>query len=242
MSESVADLFKSKGLLRWWEQPDTQDFNGRTEWGTDFAVPANTPVGAIEGGKVVYAAEAPGHPGSSLGHIVIVETPDGRAWEYLHLRQSTVKAGDHIQPGDVVGVSGGCPASGYSGNPSQCSWRDSFSTNPHIEVRHTDTFNPSGAPWNMTWTNPKALIFATAGDAPHSNGALFNGLAAGEGGNISAGPFSIDAGPWVELLIRAGLVLGGFVFILAAVAIFVQGNSHVETVESGVGKVATTAA
>ena len=225
MSNTLADVFHANGLSTWWTAPDTQDFNGKSEFGTDYAVAPTSPVGAIQGGKVVYAQEAPGHPGSSLGNIVIVETADGQAWEYLHLRKLNVKEGDYVQPGDVVGLSGGCPANGYQ-QGGGCSYTDQFSTGPHIEVRHADAYNPSGAPWTMNWTNPKSLIDSLGGGVPLG----------GVGQSLLPSGVGFQAGPWVELLIRAGIIIAGVAFIAIAVFVFMQGNHTVQNIETGIGQ------
>ncbi len=69
--------------------------------GVDVAVPAGVPVRAAGGGMVLQAGEDP-----EYGTFVLVEHPDGYQSKYGHLSRRTVTAGQSVDAGVVVGLSG----------------------------------------------------------------------------------------------------------------------------------------
>lgn len=71
----------------------------RQHMGIDIRAGENAPIRAIMGGEVEATSK-------SYGQIVI-KHPGGWKSKYLHLNNFKVKKGDHIQPGDVIGGSGG---------------------------------------------------------------------------------------------------------------------------------------
>lgn len=69
-------------------------------WGIDFEAPPGTPVLAMADGAVSFA-------GSVAGMLsVTVDHPDGMKTSLSHLASISVDAGDVVERGDVVGVSG----------------------------------------------------------------------------------------------------------------------------------------
>lgn len=81
----------------WRENP----FTGRgAEWhsGVDFGAPRGTPVRATAAGVVQWAETRGGY---GLG--VALRHADGYVTVYGHLRDATVKAGDEVSRGDVIG-------------------------------------------------------------------------------------------------------------------------------------------
>ncbi|MDO8335495.1 MAG: peptidoglycan DD-metalloendopeptidase family protein [Candidatus Saccharibacteria bacterium] len=68
--------------------------------GIDFALPAATPVLAVDSGEVILAQE-----NWVYGHTVVIEHSWGRSY-YGHLSKIGVKAGETISPGSVLGLSG----------------------------------------------------------------------------------------------------------------------------------------
>ncbi len=64
--------------------------------GVDFRTPVGVELRAIKGGRVVMVHD----------DILKVETDDGYGWNYQHMNKITVKEGDIILTGQVVGVSG----------------------------------------------------------------------------------------------------------------------------------------
>lgn len=82
--------------------------------GTDIAVPTGTPIPEAVGGTVLSAGINGGY-----GQSVLVKGSDGVTRRYSHLSQLSVKQGDTINPGQLVGLSGN------SGR----------STGPHLDYR-----------------------------------------------------------------------------------------------------------
>jgi murein DD-endopeptidase MepM/ murein hydrolase activator NlpD len=78
--------------------------------GINIAAPRGTPVRAIEGGTVAYA----GNEVKGYGNIVLIKHPDGWISAYAHLDDVTVKPGDTIAAGQVIGKVG---ESGGVGEP-----------------------------------------------------------------------------------------------------------------------------
>lgn len=255
---TVADLFSQLGLTPWWEISPSQRFGGNNngEWGEDFPMRPGTRVGSITAGKVVYVGQP--QPGNSIGYVVQVESPDGSLTHYQHLQSATVHEGDTVAPGDVVGLSGGCPSGAYTS--TACKWTDSNSTGPHIEVRRASGYSPSGGVWYQQWQDPSGQWNSLAGEEAGSTPADTSGggSLSGVGGIPAVDPTSshgclhyitipnvpgqnpilicLDSG--LALLIRGGLVIAGVIFILAAIAIFAAGNKGVQTVAVDAAKIA----
>lgn len=87
-------------------------FNGQVQsshQGLDFAVPAGTPVAALNSGTVLIA-----QPMFFEGNFVVIDHGQGLLTLYLHLSEFKVKPGDHVVAGQVLGLSG---ASGRATGP-----------------------------------------------------------------------------------------------------------------------------
>ncbi|MEV6106617.1 peptidoglycan DD-metalloendopeptidase family protein [Streptomyces sp. NPDC051940] len=69
--------------------------------GADFPVPVGTGVRAVSGGTVVTAGW-----GGAYGYQVVVRHADGRYSQYAHLSALTVRAGQHVNPGQRIARSG----------------------------------------------------------------------------------------------------------------------------------------
>lgn len=85
--------------------PDTGYAAGR-HTGQDYACPAGSLAVAPTWGRVLWAGE--GSPwGPAYGCMVVIRTATG-LYDYAlcHLTDTTVKAGDKVRPGDVVGHTG----------------------------------------------------------------------------------------------------------------------------------------
>jgi len=83
----------------------TRTFNGKvqsTHEGLDYAVPAGTPVAAINSGTVVLA-----RPLFFEGNFVVIDHGQGLLTLYLHLSHIEVKEGEQVSGGQVIGLSGG---------------------------------------------------------------------------------------------------------------------------------------
>ncbi len=67
-------------------------------YGTDFVVPAGTPIRAVNDGKVVIAATFP-----VRGGLVVIDHGAGLQSLYFHQSKLLVKAGQTVRRGDVIG-------------------------------------------------------------------------------------------------------------------------------------------
>ena len=70
-------------------------------YGVDIAVAMRTEVGAFSDGKVVFAGW-----GDINGNYIKVEHADGFATLYAHLDELLVEAGDTVEKGEIIGMSG----------------------------------------------------------------------------------------------------------------------------------------
>ncbi|MCE2928021.1 MAG: M23 family metallopeptidase, partial [Candidatus Caenarcaniphilales bacterium] len=77
--------------------------------GIDLAAPRGTPIKASEGGIVIYSGWYGGY-----GRVVIVDHSKGLSTLYAHLDAASVKVGDKVKQGQVVGYEG---ATGYATGP-----------------------------------------------------------------------------------------------------------------------------
>ncbi len=98
-------------------------FNGKHEdihWGVDIARPVGTPVKAPCGGIVSFAdVDVP-----LAGNTVVIDHGHGLSSTLIHLQNITVKEGDEVKPGDVVGTVG---MTGRTNGP-HLDWRMNFFT------------------------------------------------------------------------------------------------------------------
>lgn len=77
--------------------------------GVDIAVPIGTPVAAMMGGTVAFAGEMSGY-----GTVIVLRHGASVLSLYAHLSRMSVKQGDHVDAGQVIGLSG---ASGNATGP-----------------------------------------------------------------------------------------------------------------------------
>ncbi len=91
-------------LTEWFGGRVTQQF-GYYHHGIDFGVGWGAPIPATWCGQVTYAG-----PGGGYGNLVIVQDGD---WQmlYAHLSTISVRIGQQVEPGTVVGLSGNTGAS-----------------------------------------------------------------------------------------------------------------------------------
>ncbi len=117
---AISDVFGSQRI-----------FNGKTSsphLGLDFRVPSGTPVEAMNDGTVLLA-----RPLYFEGNFVVLDHGQGLLTLYLHLSEFKVKEGDHVQRGQVIGLSGGTGRA----------------TGPHLHV---------AVRWQGTYLDPAKLI------------------------------------------------------------------------------------
>jgi len=109
----------------------TRTFNGKvqsTHEGLDFAVPTGTAVRALNHGTVVLA-----RPLFFEGDCVMIDHGQGLISLYLHLSRIEVKEGEHVSPGQELGLSGGTGRA----------------TGPHLHV---------AVRWQGIYVNPATLF------------------------------------------------------------------------------------
>jgi murein DD-endopeptidase MepM/ murein hydrolase activator NlpD len=94
VSASISDVFGTERVFN-------KEVLSRHQ-GLDYAVPAGTPVGAINRGTVLLA-----RPLYFEGNCVIIDHGQGLLSLYLHLSEFRTKEGDEIQAHQIIGLSGG---------------------------------------------------------------------------------------------------------------------------------------
>ena len=106
-------------------------FNGKVQslhQGLDYAVPAGTPVAALNRGTVLLA-----RPLYFEGNCVVLDHGQGLLTLYLHLSEIKVKEGEAVERGQQIGLSG---ATGRA-------------TGPHLHV---------AVRWQSVYLNPATLL------------------------------------------------------------------------------------
>jgi hypothetical protein len=118
-------------MAAWYDYKVTQGYTvgkGGNHDGLDFATPIHTPLTSLYSGQVTQ------HTGwYPWGGEVDIRLPNGLTETFAHLDAETVRPGDYIQAGQLIGYSGG------ENLPRQ------YSTGPHT---HVSLFG--GAPWDNT--------------------------------------------------------------------------------------------
>lgn len=87
---------------------------GTMSYAVDFAVPANAPIVAAAAGTVAAVTWETGLPANlHLGDALIVYIDHGGGWKtrYVHLSGITVRAGDEVAAGQIIGYGGATGAS-----------------------------------------------------------------------------------------------------------------------------------
>ncbi|MEU1895656.1 peptidoglycan DD-metalloendopeptidase family protein [Streptomyces pristinaespiralis] len=95
--------------------------------GIDFVVPVGSPIRSIGPGTVVTAG-----PGGAYGNQVVIRHPDGMHSQYAHLSRLEVRAGQKVEGGTRIGLSG---ATGNVSGPHL-----------HFEVRTTPAYGSDISP------------------------------------------------------------------------------------------------
>jgi murein DD-endopeptidase MepM/ murein hydrolase activator NlpD len=106
-------------------------FNGEVRskhQGLDYAVPAGTPIHAVNRGTVILA-----RPMFFEGNCIVIDHGQGLLSLYLHLSEFLVKEGDRVESGQILGQSGG------SGR----------ATGPHLHL---------AIRWQGVYLNPATLL------------------------------------------------------------------------------------
>jgi murein DD-endopeptidase MepM/ murein hydrolase activator NlpD len=127
---------KRAALVHSWRLPITHPVRtsgfgyrwGRLHAGEDFAVPVGTPLGSMSTGTVVYAGAMSGY-----GNMVDVRYWDGTVSRFGHMSRVSVSVGQHVVPGQIVGLSGN---TGHSTGPHL-----------HLEIRPRGGAAVDPLPW-----------------------------------------------------------------------------------------------
>lgn len=111
MRNAVAKEYPSRGTVRKYLWPVLGTISSKYGWrksgfhhGLDIACPINTPIKAVQAGKVVKVAVQP-----IFGRLVLLEHSDGTRTLYAHARKILVHKGQRVKKGQViarVGMSG----------------------------------------------------------------------------------------------------------------------------------------
>jgi murein DD-endopeptidase MepM/ murein hydrolase activator NlpD len=106
-------------------------FNGSVEsthQGLDFRVPSGTSVAAVNSGRVILARAL-----FFEGNCVVIDHGQGLLTLYLHLSKFSVKEGDEVSKGHMIGLSGGTGRA----------------TGPHLHL---------AVRWQGVYLNPQVLL------------------------------------------------------------------------------------
>jgi len=179
----------------------TKTFNPPGESGVDLATPYHTPVPAMYGGKVLWAGNSD-WGGSSSGGIVAISTMVNGVKDVfyaMHLDTVTVKAGDTVNIGDTIGLSGGQTSGGTMPTSPQ------YSTGPHTELGFNasnllNSGNVKAGPLPGAGFDPRSALTDIAAIAKSSTGGGSNNPGGTNpaptnpgGGNSIAGGMMTDA-------------------------------------------------
>lgn len=85
--------------------------NGRVHHGVDLAMPRGTELHSIEEGTVERVVD---YGSDNLGKGVFIRSEDGGIHVYGHLDKISVKQGEHVDLGELIGLSGN---TGHSSGP-----------------------------------------------------------------------------------------------------------------------------
>ncbi len=103
LGERLRGLFPVAGELtsRFGDRTDPLSSAQRSHHGIDIAAPEGTPIRAVREGRVTFAGEQ-----GSYGNLVIVDHGDGLETRYAHCRAVSVRQGDVVSAGALVGSVG----------------------------------------------------------------------------------------------------------------------------------------
>lgn len=125
-------------------------------YAVDLAIPEGHPIVAAAGGEVMAITWETGLPASlNLGDALIVYIDHGEGWftRYVHLDGITVRVGDQVKMGDVIGYSGKTGASG---------------DHLHFELKYGSSLHSPSVPINELFEGeaPKVGSYYTSNNLP----------------------------------------------------------------------------
>lgn len=97
---------------------------GKMHNGNDYTKPAGTPISLIQSGTVTVA-DMNYDPGG-WGALIEIKHKDGSLSRYAHMSKINVGVGKNVEPGQVIGNTGGAAGASGSGN----------STGPHLHFEY----------------------------------------------------------------------------------------------------------
>lgn len=104
LTGAVRTDYPSRSMPRWYAWPVSGVISSRFGWrkrgyhkGLDIACPMNTPIRAVNSGKVVFAGTK-----KNYGRVVIIEHPEGNQTLYAHARTLLVRAGSKVRRGQII--------------------------------------------------------------------------------------------------------------------------------------------
>ena len=108
----------------------------RPHKGTDFAASIGTPILATANGSVIESTQKGGN-----GKYVKIKHSDTYSTQYLHMSRQTVKKGQYVKQGDVIGYVG---MTGNTGGPHVCYrfWKNGKQVDPFKEKLPTSESIP----------------------------------------------------------------------------------------------------
>lgn len=98
---------------------EVDNFHPAPHTGIDYACPVGTPAQSVSDGVISKIAND-----SMLGEHIRVNAGKGKEWVYGHLSKVNVTYGEHVNTGDVLGLTGGVPGTPGAGH----------STGPHLHL------------------------------------------------------------------------------------------------------------
>ena len=74
-------------------------------WATDFAIPSGTQLLSVASGVVSHAGKGTGSSWSYGNYVQVAGHPGGQGSLYAHMRSVSVKVGQRVVPGQILGFS-----------------------------------------------------------------------------------------------------------------------------------------
>lgn len=169
--------------LNTWFANVTQKFGVNGETGVDIGIPMGTPVYSLTSGRVLGTGYYGGGGVASVASTINYAGMGNASIYYQHLDMVTVTPNQQVQPGDLIGYSGGQLSGGHHPSTPQ------FSSGPHIEVGINA---PYGGMWSPLGANVNPLPWLqsllTSGYVPWTGGGNIFSTA----GSLAGGTMSTD--------------------------------------------------
>lgn len=233
-------------MSTWWNNPVSVPFGNKNydvgmggSHDMDFKVPVDTPITVPPRGAGIVSDISSPEWGKQVG--IKLDNPIGNVpyWGVLHLdaTNSQLRVGQHVQPGDLLGWSGGenslsqvppgAPVSSHFTNPSY------QSSQPQVGVALM--YGPAygkGPAWNMSnppdqhpELNPQQLFSGGLGsqNSTYSPLAAFSGQSQGQSQQQSGiSLFNLPSINYADVFYRIGFVLLGLLLLYMGLKHFID--------------------